>query len=54
MKTNLSALTYVTLKDGRRLGYAEFGFKNGFPILFHEFEEIMHIRAGNFNLPFTS
>ncbi|HFL2713457.1 TPA: alpha/beta fold hydrolase [Legionella pneumophila] len=34
MKTNLSALTYITLKDGRRLGYAEYGFKNGFPILF--------------------
>lgn len=32
MKTNLS--TYITLKDGRSLGYAEYGFSNGFPILF--------------------
>lgn len=31
MKTNASTLT---LKDGRHLGFAEYGSSNGFPILF--------------------
>lgn len=35
MKTNLNALnSYIILKDKRRLGFAEYGFSNGFPILF--------------------
>lgn len=35
MKTNLQTLSsYITLKDGRSLGYAEYGIKDGFPILF--------------------
>lgn len=35
MKTNLSSFdSYITLKDDRRLGFAEYGISDGFPVLF--------------------
>ncbi|KTC92853.1 MULTISPECIES: alpha/beta fold hydrolase [Legionella] len=35
MKTNLTTLnSYISLKDGRQLGFAEYGFNKGFPLLF--------------------
>ncbi|HAU0262652.1 TPA: alpha/beta hydrolase [Legionella pneumophila] len=51
MKTNSSAPTsYIALKEGRRLGFAEYGDKNGFPILFFHGLPGSRFEAGKLHL----